>query len=46
MEHLTPFGTLLEGFVNNSVGSTYIMDLSTIESAKFIDAYEIQWIID
>ncbi|QED47942.1 hypothetical protein [Cytobacillus dafuensis] len=46
MEHLTPFGTLLEGFVNNSFGNTYIMDLSTMESAKFIDAYKIQWIID
>ncbi|PFR22795.1 hypothetical protein COK19_21010 [Bacillus cereus] len=46
MEHLTPFGSLLEGFVKDSVGNTYIMDLSTMESAKFIDAYGIQWIID
>ncbi|MTI79787.1 MAG: hypothetical protein FH758_02720 [Firmicutes bacterium] len=46
MEHLTPFGTILEVFVKDSVGNTYIMDLSTMESTKFIDAYDIQWIID
>lgn len=46
MENLTPFGTLLDGFFKNSVGDTYIMDFSTMKSTKFIDAYQIQWIID
>lgn len=46
MEHLTPFGSLLEGFVKNTFGNTYILDLSTMESAKFINAYKIQWIIE
>ncbi|MBM4761164.1 hypothetical protein [Bacillus sp. B15-48] len=46
MEHLTPFGTLVEGLLKNSVGNTYIMDLSTMESTKYIDASPIQWIIE
>jgi hypothetical protein len=46
MEHLTPFGTLLEGLFINNVGNTYIMDLSTMKSTKYIDAYQIQWIIE
>ncbi|MBB6446924.1 hypothetical protein [Bacillus benzoevorans] len=46
MEHLTPFGTLLTGVFKNSVGETYIMDLSTMKSTKFINAQHIQWIIE
>jgi hypothetical protein len=46
MEHLTSFGTLLESLVNNSFGHTYIMELSTMESTRFIDASNIQWIIE
>ncbi|WP_456278953.1 hypothetical protein [Bacillus sp. AK128] len=46
MEHLTPLGSLLEGFVSNSFGEIYIMDLTTMKSTKFIDAYKIQWIIE
>lgn len=50
-EHVTPFGTLLEEFIKGSAesaGRTYIMDLSTMKSARFIDAYvyEIQWVFD
>jgi hypothetical protein len=46
MEHLTPLGSLLEGFVKNSIGNTYIMDFSTMKSTKFIDVYKIQWNMD
>lgn len=46
MEHLTPIGSLLEGYIQNSIGQMYIMDLQTMESTKFIEAYEIQWVMD
>lgn len=46
MEHLTAFGTIIEGFFNNTVGNTYLMDLSSMKSTKYIDAYHIQWIIE
>jgi hypothetical protein len=45
MEHLTAFGTLLEGFINDSYGHSYIMDLSSGKSTRFIDASNIQWIM-
>ncbi len=46
MEHFTPIGTILEGIFADSVGNTYILDLSTRESTKFIDAHQIQWVMD
>lgn len=46
MEHATPLGTILKGMVAESVGNTYIMDLSTMESAEYVDAYNIQWVMD
>lgn len=46
MEHLTPFGTLIDGIFTHSVGRTYIMDLSTMKSTRFIDTFKIQWVID
>ena len=45
-EHLTPLGSLLKGFVKNSFGQIYIMDLSKLESTKYVNAFEIQWIHD
>ncbi|WP_010676630.1 hypothetical protein [Bacillus timonensis] len=44
MEHVTSLGTILEGLFQDSVGHTYIMDLSTMKSTRYIDAYTIQWI--
>lgn len=46
MEHLTPFGSIFEGIISNSdfYGHTYIMDLETGKSTRFIDAYNFQWI--
>jgi hypothetical protein len=44
MEHATPLGTILKGMVADSVGNTYVMDLSTLESAEFVDAHKIQWV--
>lgn len=46
LEHLTPYGTILEAFFNNSIGHNYIMDLSTGKSTRFIDVDNIQWIIN
>ena len=46
MDHLTPFGALLTGIFTNSIGNTYILDLSTLESTRFVDAADIQWVID
>ena len=46
MENFTPFGTILEGLITNSSGNMYIMDLSTMESAKFVNSYNIQWVMD
>lgn len=43
-EHLTPYGAIIEGFLNGSVGHNYIIDLSTGKSTRFIDASNIQWI--
>ncbi|WP_226682892.1 hypothetical protein [Sutcliffiella horikoshii] len=44
MEHATPLGTILKGMVEDSVGNTYVMDLSTLESAEYVDAHNIQWV--
>ncbi|MCR2820054.1 hypothetical protein [Lederbergia panacisoli] len=46
MEHATPIGAIFEGLVKDSVGNMYIMDLSTLESTKYVNAYQIQWIMD
>lgn len=43
-EHLTPIGTILEGILTNSIGTTYIMDLETGKSTKYIEFSRIQWI--
>lgn len=43
--HLTPLGTIIEGFINDSVGHNYIMDLSTGKSTRFKDVSNIQWIM-
>lgn len=44
MEHLTPLGTIMEGFFDSEIGHTYIMDISTGKSTRYVDAYNIQWI--
>ncbi|WML33621.1 hypothetical protein [Clostridium sp. OS1-26] len=46
MEHLTPIGTLIEGFTKGNIGKTYIMDIETGKSTRFIDASKIQWVIN
>ena len=46
LEHMTPYGTILEAFFNHSIGHNYIMDLSTGKSTRFIDADNIQWIMN
>lgn len=46
MEHLTPIGTLIEGAISGSCGNTYIMDISTGKSARYIDVYNIQWVMN
>ncbi|MGD6993813.1 hypothetical protein [Sutcliffiella horikoshii] len=46
MEHATPLGTILKGMVAETVGTTYIMNLSTMKSAEFVNAYNIQWVVD
>lgn len=45
-EHLTPYGVMMEGLLNGSFGHNYIMDLSTGKSTRFIDASNIQWIMN
>lgn len=45
-EHLTPYGVMMEELLNGSVGHNYIMDLSTGKSTRFIDASNIQWIMN
>lgn len=44
MEHLTSLGTIVEGLFQDTVGQTYIMDLSSMNSTRYIDAYNIQWV--
>ncbi|MEW8987404.1 MAG: hypothetical protein AB2401_10465, partial [Bacillus sp. (in: firmicutes)] len=46
MEHLTPFGSILEGIISDSsfYGHNYVMDLKTGKSTRFIDASNFQWI--
>lgn len=46
MEHVTPIGTIIDGMINGPCGKTYILDLSTGRSAEYIDALNIQWIIN
>ncbi len=46
MEHLTPIGSLLNHLINGFNSNIYIMDLDTGESSKFIDSYDIQWVMD
>lgn len=46
LEHLTPIGTLIEGFTKGNIGKTYIMDIETGKSTRFIDASKIQWVIN
>ncbi|WP_404469581.1 hypothetical protein [Sutcliffiella horikoshii] len=46
MEHATPLGTILKGMVAETVGTTYIMNISTMESAEYVDAHNIQWVMD
>ncbi|MCK5763988.1 MAG: hypothetical protein KAH05_07705, partial [Clostridiales bacterium] len=43
MENLTVFGTLLGSIINGSDGHTYIMDLDTGKSTRFVDVSNIQW---
>ena len=44
-EHLTGLGVYIEALINDSYGHNYIMDLRTGKSARYIDAYEYQWVI-
>lgn len=46
LEHLTPVGTLIEGFTKGHIGKTYIMDMETGKSTRFIDASKIQWVMN
>lgn len=43
MENLTFIGTILTSSISNSNGHTYIMDLDTGKSTRFIDVSNIQW---
>ncbi len=46
MEHLTPLGSIAHNLINDFITNVYIMDLGTGKSAKFINAYNIQWVMD
>lgn len=46
MEHLTPLGSLVHHLINDFNGNVYVMDLDTGKSSKYINAYNIQWIMD
>ncbi|WP_206154851.1 hypothetical protein [Clostridium muellerianum] len=46
MGHLTPIGTFIEGIIKGNVGKTYIMDMETGKSARFIDCQRIQWVMN
>lgn len=44
-EHLTPIGGLAHGLMNGFNSNVYLMDLETGKSVKFIDSYDIQWVL-
>ena len=45
LDSLTPFGTILKGMITNgNVRNTYIMDLQTGKSTKYVDAMCITWV--
>ena len=46
MEHLTLLGTIFEGAIRDSYGSTYILELSSGKSTRFLNASKIQWLTD
>lgn len=35
----------MEGFFDIEIGHNYIMDISTGKSTRYVDAYNIQWIM-
>ncbi|MGE5627590.1 MAG: hypothetical protein ACM3X7_05660 [Solirubrobacterales bacterium] len=45
-DHLTAFGVLAEGIITGSCGHNYIMDMNTGKSTRFINAYNIQWVMN
>ncbi len=47
-EHLTPFGTLIEGMFDKDyhIGQNYIMELETKKIEKYPALYSLQWIME
>ncbi len=46
MEHLTSVGVIIDGMIGGFGGNKYIMDLETGKSARYVNAYNIQWVMD
>ncbi len=44
--HMTAFGAIIDGYLTGSVGHTYIMDIETGKSARCIDFYSVQWVLN
>jgi len=45
MGHLTSIGSILEGMITGSSGHSWIIDLDTGKSTRFVDSDKIQWIM-
>lgn len=45
-EHPTPLGSIINRMITDSDGNIYILDLETRKSCRFINSYDIQWIMD
>lgn len=46
MEHNTPLGSLLDEIFYEDGGHMYIMDILTGESSRFVDSYQVQWVME
>lgn len=46
MEHLTPLGGLIHALTTGFNWNVYIMDLETEKSTRYINAYNIQWVME
>lgn len=44
MEHLTPIGVIIDGMIGGYNMNVYIIDLETEKSARYVNAYNIQWV--
>ena len=46
MEHLTAIGSIIDMFIRDFDSNVYIMNLETGKSTRFVNSYNIQWLMN